>query len=119
MKKSKNQAIILTLKDKGCFHSVIFHLVQETCNRQIKHNQEMEKKYATDENFEKALMQQQYWHGAQMVIDTMNMYQDMHKGAALFMCPWDGKTKHPKCGMSKKLRTIFDQIGKMLLKETT
>ena len=99
------KAIQLTLRDKGCLHSVLWQEVKNVAELQAAHNREMETKFSIGHNYERALMQQQYEHGIQFVLNVMAQFENMHKdGVSLFLYPWDGKTT--KCRVPKIERAL-------------
>lgn len=103
----ETKTVLLTLSKRECFCSVVLQLVKNAATRQIEHNQEMEKKFAKDQNYRDATMQQQFWHGAQFVLDTVKAFEEMNeKPTAVFVAPWEG-TAYKGCKLSPKLKKAF------------
>ncbi len=109
-----SQAILLTLRDQGCLHHMILQNVIKTAELQRDHNKEMEKTYSDARQHEKALMQQQYAHGIQHVLNAIKSFQGMHKdGVGIFLYPWKPE-KMINCKLRGKLKRAFEAFHREL-----
>jgi hypothetical protein len=85
---------------------VLWTIVKDAATYQVKHNQDMEKRFKEADDFGPALRQQQHAHGIQWVLNMMNDFENLQPAdsTSILIRSVDPNTRFKWCKKSVRLK---------------
>lgn len=120
--KTRNRASFVVFEKKNCYHRLLLNSVIGAAEQQKEHNKEMEEKFAKDQQFERALMQQQFGHGIEFVLSMIQHFNKMWDAtenppiALVYSHHWANAVQAAGCTMDPKLEKAFEAFKAELVK---